>query len=152
MSRKTDLIDSFFEIEALDRDQFLKVKETLTRIGIPARRSDNGKPTLWQTCHVLHKKGRYYICHFKQLFLLDGRSRVTDYTDDDADRTAHIVRLLEEWGLVHSIFEPDGPNINVTVIPYREKANWNLRAKYTLGVHNDREENNQEARFQKDHA
>lgn len=143
MSRKSDLVDTFFEIEALDRDQFLKVKETLTRIGIPTRKLENGKPTLWQTCHVLHKRGRYYICHFKQLFLLDGRNRVTDFTDEDSDRTAHIVRLLEEWGLVRSLFDTDGPPVSVTVIPYREKSNWNLKPKYSLGVHNDREENHQ---------
>lgn len=133
MSKKTDLIDSFFEIEALDRDQFLKVKETLTRIGIPTKKKEGDKPTLWQTCHVLHKRGRYYICHFKQLFLLDGRSRVTDFTDEDSDRAAYIVRLLEEWGLVVSLYDIEPCNANVMVIPYKDKEKWNLKAKYQLG-------------------
>lgn len=144
MSRKSDLIDTFFEIETLDRDQFLKVKETLTRIGVVSRRGDGEKPTLWQSCHILHKRGRYYICHFKQLFLLDGRSRVTDYTDDDADRTATIVRLLEDWGLVRSIYEVESLSTNVVVIPFKDKSKFHLKAKYTLGVHNEREENHQD--------
>lgn len=130
---KQNLIDTFFEIEPLDRDQFLKVRETLTRIGLPARSAEN-KQTLWQTCHVLHKQGRYFIVHFKQLFLLDGRSKVTNFTDEDEDRTEFIVNLLETWGLVTSLVEID-PEIeaNVLIIPYKDKHNWLLKAKYTLG-------------------
>lgn len=134
MSRKRELIDTFHEIEPLDRDQFLKVRETLTRIGISTKRRIDGKQTLWQTCHVLHKRGHYYICHFKELFLLDGRSRVTDYSDEDMDRTEYIVSLLEDWGLVKPLREVGKPAANVVVIPYREKDDWNLKAKYTIGV------------------
>lgn len=127
------LIDTFFEIDTLDRDQFLKVRETLTRIGLPAR-TPEGKQTLWQTCHVLHKQGRYFIVHFKQLFLLDGRSKVTNFTDEDEDRTEFIVNLLESWGLVRSLVEIDSEiEANVLIIPYKDKHRWDLRAKYTLG-------------------
>ena len=130
---KQKLIDTFFEIEPLDRDQFLKVRETLTRIGLPAKTAD-GQQTLWQTCHVLHKQGRYFIVHFKQLFLLDGRSKVTNFTDEDEDRAEFIVNLLETWGLVTSLVEID-PEIeaNVLIIPYKEKGRWQLKQKYTLG-------------------
>lgn len=134
MSKKQELIDTFYEVEPLDRDQFLKVRETLTRIGISSKRRIDGKQTLWQTCHVLHKRGRYYICHFKQLFLLDGRSRSTDYTEEDMDRTEYIVSLLEDWGLVRCYEEVERPLSNVVVIPYKQKGEWNLRAKYTIGV------------------
>lgn len=137
MSKKQELIDTFYEVEPLDRDQFLKVRETLTRIGISSKRRINGKQTLWQTCHVLHKRGRYYICHFKQLFLLDGRSRSTDYTQEDMDRTEYIVSLLEDWGLVRCYEEVGRPLSNVVVIPYKQKGEWNLRAKYTIGVVNE---------------
>lgn len=127
------LVDSFFEIEPLDRDQFLKVRETLTRVGLPARTSE-GKQTLWQTCHVLHKQGRYFIVHFKQLFLLDGRSRVTNFTEEDEDRTEFIVNLLESWGLVRSLVEVNTEiEANVLIIPYKDKNKWLLKAKYTLG-------------------
>lgn len=133
---KQKLVESFFEIEPLDRDQFLKVRETLTRIGLPAR-SPDGNQTLWQTCHVLHKQGRYFIVHFKQLFLLDGRSKVTNFSEEDEDRTEFIVNLLETWGLVTPMVMTD-PKIeaNVLIIPYKDKHKWTLNAKYTLGSNN----------------
>lgn len=137
---RNKLIDSFFEIEPLDRDQFLKVRETLTRIGLPAR-SATGKQTLWQTCHVLHKQGRYFIVHFKQLFLLDGRSKVTNFTEEDEDRTEFIVNLLESWGLVRSMVELNTDiEANVLIIPYKDKHKWDLKAKYTLGSGNGTQE------------
>lgn len=135
-NRKQELIDTFFEIEPLDKDQFLKVRETLTRIGLPSKK-DAGQ-TLWQTCHILHKQGHYYIVHFKQLFLLDGRTDVTDFSFEDEDRLEFIVNLLEQWGLVRSMVEVN-PNIdtNVLIIPYREKGKWSLCQKYTLGSKNN---------------
>lgn len=140
---KQKLVESFFEVEPLDRDQFLKVRETLTRIGLPSK-SDDGDKVLWQTCHVLHKQGRYFIVHFKQLFLLDGRSRVTNFSEEDEDRTEFIVNMLENWGLVTPMVQVD-PKIesNVLVIPYREKDKWTLKQKYTLGS-NDNGEGNKE--------
>lgn len=135
---RSDVMDEFFEIEALDRDQFLKVRETLTRIGISTKKTDeNGKQTLWQTCHVLHKRGRYYICHFKQMFLLDGRTKSTDFTDEDFDRTEYIVALLQDWGLVSPLDEVIKPPTNVMVVKHSDKGNWNLRCKYTIGGNNN---------------
>lgn len=134
----SELMDGFFEIESLDTDQFLKVKETLTRIGIASRKKGEEKPTLWQSCHVLHKRGRYFICHFKQLFLLDGRTKVTNFDNEDYDRTEYIVSLLEEWGLVKSLFDVEKPKVNVVVIPYSKKTEWSLRSKYTIGEKNAR--------------
>lgn len=126
------LLDTFFEIEPLDTDSFLKVKETLTRIGLPGKKTD-GRPVLWQTAHVLQKRGHYYICHFKQLFQLDGRKE-TNYTDEDDMRLEFIVCLLEEWGLIHSMYDVEKPHINVMVIPYSDKSQWDLKTKYTLGA------------------
>lgn len=126
------LMEQFIEVEALDTDSFLKVKETLTRIGLPGKRTDE-KPVLWQTAHILHKRGRYFICHFKQLFQLDGRDE-TDFTEEDEDRLEFITFLLEEWGLVKSLFEIQKPKVNVMIIPFSEKGKWDLRSKYTLGA------------------
>lgn len=134
MTKTEELIESFYEIEPLNREQFLKVRETLTRIGIGSQRPDeSGKPVLWQTCHVLHKRGRYYICHFKQLFLLDGRDKVTDYTDEDMDRTEHIVAMLEEWGLIRAKNLTERVPVNIMVIQHGERNNWSLRSKYAIG-------------------
>jgi hypothetical protein len=127
-----DLIESFFEVEVLDTDAFLKVKETLTRIGLPGKRTE-GRPVLWQTAHVLQKRGHYYICHFKQLFQLDGRNE-TDFTQEDEDRLEFIVCLLEEWGLVKSLFDIEKPRVNVMIIPHADKNAWDLHSKYTLGA------------------
>jgi hypothetical protein len=107
----------------------------LTRIGVASRKSGKEKPTLWQSCHILHKKGRYYIVHFKQLFLLDGRDDRTELTQQDLDRTALIASMLEQWGLVRLKKElPDfDRTVKTVVIPYKEKENWNLQAKYNIG-------------------
>lgn len=129
-----ELISSFFEIDALDSDTFLKVKETLTRIGIAGREQGSNKPTLWQSCHILHKRGHYYIVHFKQLFLLDGRDQFTTFTDEDYDRTEYVVALLEEWGLVKPLFVVEKIKVDLVVIPFSKKDQWNLKSKYRIGV------------------
>lgn len=134
MIKRDDILDSFIEIDAIDSDTFLKVKETLTRIGIVSRRAGKEPPTLWQSCHILHKKGRYFIVHFKQLFLLDGRVKKTRISQEDLDRTALIASMLEQWGLVKVKRIPEyDTSIRVTVIPFKEKSNWNLRSKYNIG-------------------
>jgi hypothetical protein len=135
MSDKENLLDTFIEIEPVDNNEFLKIKETLTRIGVASRKSGKEKPTLWQSCHILHKKGRYYIVHFKQLFLLDGRDDRTELTQQDLDRTALIASMLEQWGLVRLKKElPEfDRTVKTVVIPYKEKENWNLQAKYNIG-------------------
>lgn len=98
----------------------------------------NGKPTLWQSVHVLHKKGRYYIVHFKSLFLLDGKDSKTDYTEEDKERTKLIARLLNDWGLVKLKTKIEGEiNSDVMIIPFSDKNKWNLKSKYTIGHKKD---------------
>lgn len=112
-------------------DDFLKIRETLTRIGVASRKD----ATLYQTCHILHKRGKYFILMFKELFELDGKP--TDISDNDIQRRNTIARLLQDWGLL-KIVEPEkftdvAPLTQIKVIPYREKDQWTLVAKYTIG-------------------
>ena len=102
-----ELIDSFFEIDELDEDQFLRLKETLTRVGLIVRKPKGEKSILNQTCHVLHKQGRYYIVHFKQMFLLDGKIDKTNYSEKDKLRTQKIVELLDRWQLIDIVYTPN---------------------------------------------
>lgn len=127
-----NLIDTFVEI-TLDRDDdFLKVRETLTRIGV-ASKKDN---VLYQSCHILHKQGRYYIVHFKELFLLDGKE--SDLTDNDVGRRNTIANLLHEWGLL-KLCEPDivrsnlVPLSQIKILSHKEKDKWDLTPKYNIG-------------------
>lgn len=121
------------EVTLPSPDEFLKVKETLTRIGV-ASRKDN---TLFQSCHILHKQGRYYIVHFKELFLLDGKVSQTKFDADDEARRNTITQMLAEWGLVNLV-DPTNVRLGVartdiTVLPFREKSKWKLVAKYEIG-------------------
>lgn len=127
------MLDSFIELEALDQDQFLKLKETLTRIGAPQQAEGGGLPTLWQSAHVFHNRGRYYLVHFKQMFMLDGRLEATNYTESDEDRLWAIAILCKRWGLATPKAALPKARVKVTVIPYAEKNLWNLRAKYSIG-------------------
>lgn len=143
---RQELLESFIEIEPLSREQFLKVKETLTRIGLPSK--STGENILWQTCHVLHKKGRYYIVHFKQMFLLDGKSETTDFSYEDEDRLEWIVNILENWGLVKSMVELDHEvESNAVIVSHKDRHKYKLKAKYTLGnkdeFYHDRRKANQ---------
>lgn len=120
------------EIELPSEDGFLKVKETLTRMGISSKR---GKK-LFQSCHILHKQGRYAILHFKELFILDGKN--DSFDDDDLARRNTITSLLEEWGLLRVIdkperLEPRAPISQIKILPYVEKAEWELIPKYSIG-------------------
>lgn len=126
------LVDSLVEVRLGEQDDFLKVKETLTRIGV-ASRKDN---TLYQSCHILHKQGKYYIVHFKELFALDGKP--TNFSDDDKGRRNTIATLLEEWGLIkiveaEKVAEPKIPLSQVKILPFKDKANWTLVSKYNIG-------------------
>ena len=126
------IIQSLVEVTLNDADDFLKVKETLTRIGIPSRK-DN---TLYQSCHILHKQGKYYITHFKELFALDGKP--TDFSESDIARRNTIANLLAEWNLVKLVnaaksLEPIAPISQVKIIVFKDKANWNLQSKYNIG-------------------
>jgi hypothetical protein len=120
------------EISLPSPDSFLKVKETLTRIGISSRKEKK----LYQTCHILHKQGRYSILHFKELFILDGKKNT--FTDEDEARRNTIVNLLEEWDLI-SIVAPQeseklaAPINQIKILSHKEKSNWILEAKYNIG-------------------
>lgn len=120
------------EIYLKHDDDFLKVKETLTRIGIASKQ----EKTIWQSCHILHKKGRYIICHFKELFELDGK--VSNISDEDISRRNAIVKLLENWNLVKvanptlikgSVFERN----KLKIISFKDKENWYCQSKYNIG-------------------
>jgi hypothetical protein len=120
------------EVKIAEEEDFLKIKETLTRIGVASRKDNK----LYQSCHILHKQGKYYIVHFKELFALDGKP--TDFTDEDKGRRNTIANLLEEWGLIkvieaERIKEPKAPMSQVKIIPHKDKANWVLEAKYSIG-------------------
>ncbi|MDR3503071.1 MAG: translational repressor RegA [Legionella sp.] len=120
------------EIELEDDQSFLKVKETLTRIGIASKKDKK----LFQSCHILHKQGRYVILSFKELFILDGRP--SSLTDEDCARRNTIVALLEEWGLVKILdnefeSEPRASMNQIKVIPFKEKNEYELVSKYTIG-------------------
>ncbi len=119
------------EVALINQDDFLKVRETLTRIGV-ASRKDN---TLYQSCHILHKQGRYFIVHFKELFALDGKA--TDLSENDMQRRNTIAHLLEDWGLVQildaDICEDTAPLSQIKVLSFGEKTEWNLVAKYNIG-------------------
>jgi hypothetical protein len=122
-------------VRLYNSEDFLKVKETLSRIGI-ASKKDN---TLYQSCHILHKQGKYYIVHFKELFLLDGKEATL--SDGDFGRRNRIVALLDEWELVevidYSRVESNMIPLNqVKIIPFKEKSKWNLITKYTIGNRN----------------
>lgn len=119
------------EISLQQPDDFLKVRETLTRIGV-ASRKDN---TLYQSCHILHKQGRYFIVHFKELFVLDGKP--ADLTENDLQRRNTIAKLLVDWGLIRVVQEDSirdrAPLSQIKVISYKDKDDWNLETKYNIG-------------------
>lgn len=112
-------------------DDFLKVRETLTRIGVASRTENK----LYQSCHILHKQGRYFIVHFKELFMLDGKTG--SFSENDRQRRNRIATLLSEWNLVTLVTEISdedlAPLSQIKILPYREKADWQLIAKYSIG-------------------
>ena len=125
-------LDELIEVKLIEPDDFLKVRETLSRIGIASYKDK----TLYQSCHILHKKSKYYILHFKELFLLDGKK--SDFTEDDKARRNTIANLLHEWELVDLVNEdksksPVVPISQIKIISHKEKNNWNLVQKYTIG-------------------
>lgn len=118
------------EVKLKHPDDFLKVRETLTRIGVSSRKEKK----LFQSCHILHKQGRYFIVHFKELFLLDGKPSNLD--ENDVARRNTIAHLLYDWGLVE-LLNPIGNNLaplrQIKIIPWKEKKNWVLESKYNIG-------------------
>ncbi len=127
-----DLVKDLIEITFPEKDDFLKIRETLSRIGVASRKEKE----LFQSCHILHKRGKYYIVHFKELFKLDGKP--TNFDESDVGRRNTIVDLLRQWNLVSvviptAIAEPRAPLSQIKVIPYKEKSEWKLTQKYSIG-------------------
>ena len=122
--------DIMVEVSLKQPDDFLKVRETLTRIGVASRKEKK----LFQSCHILHKKGKYYIVHFKELFALDGKH--ANLTSNDVERRNRITKLLSDWGLVDVVDEELGelaPLNQIKVISYKDKGDWILECKYNIG-------------------
>jgi len=125
-------INSLVEVKLRNEDDFLKVRETLTRIGVASKKDK----TLYQSCHILHKQGRYFIVHFKELFALDGKP--SNMSESDIARRNTIANLLKEWELVdlhrsEQTENPVAPISQIKVLPYKEKNEWELVAKYNIG-------------------
>ena len=123
--------DQLVEVLLNEPDDFLKVRETLTRIGVASRKEKK----LYQSCHILHKQGRYFIVHFKELFALDGKR--ANLTVNDVQRRNRITRLLADWGLI-SVVSPDSvediaPLNQIKVLAYKDKSQWSLETKYNIG-------------------
>jgi len=125
-------LNKFIEISLYEDDDFLKVKETLTRIGVSSRK----EKVLYQSCHILHKQGRYYLVHFKEMFALDGKP--SNLTESDVQRRNAIAKLLQEWDLIKIVnpsimCEDFAPLHQIKIISFREKDDWDLVAKYNMG-------------------
>ncbi len=122
---------SMLEVTLREPDDFLKVRETLTRIGVASRREQK----LFQSCHILHKQGRYFIVHFKELFLLDGKK--SNLEENDIARRNTIAQLMSDWGLISidddTKVKPLAPLRQIKIIPYKEKTKWELCPKYNIG-------------------
>ena len=125
-------LEKLVEVVLAEKNDFLKVRETLTRIGVAAKNQN----ILYQSCHILHKQGRYYIVHFKELFELDGKP--SNMSENDIARRNTIANLMEEWGLVKLVDSsksvvPIAPLTQIKILPHKEKDEWQLVAKYNIG-------------------
>ena len=125
-------LSKFVEVLLNEQDDFLKVRETLTRIGVSSRK----EKVLYQSCHILHKQGKYYIVHFKELFALDGKP--SNISENDIQRRNAIANLLEEWGLIkvlnkHILVDNIAPLHQIKIISFKEKDQWELITKYNIG-------------------
>ena len=122
--------EDMLEVTLNEPDDFLKVRETLTRIGVASRKEKK----LYQSCHILHKQGKYYIVHFKELFALDGKR--ANLSVNDVQRRNRIIQLLSDWGLITTVIDETldiAPLNQIKVIAYKEKNNWTLETKYNIG-------------------
>ena len=123
--------ENMLEVNLKEPDDFLKVRETLTRIGVASRKDKK----LFQSCHILHKQGRYFIVHFKELFALDGKE--ANLTENDIERRNTIAQLLSDWGLIAiintTVAEKKAPLSQIKVLSFKEKGEWDLQAKYNIG-------------------
>ena len=128
----SNIVDTLLEVRLGEEDDFLKVRETLTRIGVASRKDK----TLYQSCHILHKQGKFYIVHFKEMFALDGKP--SNFSDEDKGRRNTIAKLLEDWGLVKIVDQQqaDSPKATlnqIKILPHKEKDEWTLVQKYNIG-------------------
>lgn len=123
--------ENMLEVKIKEPDDFLKIRETLTRIGVASRKERK----IYQSCHILHKQGRYFIVHFKELFALDGKKATL--SDNDIQRRNTIAVLLADWNLIDIVKKADAENkaplSQIKVLPFKEKKEWNLSAKYNIG-------------------
>ena len=123
--------ESMVEVGLKEPDDFLKVRETLTRIGVASRKEKK----LYQSCHILHKQGRYYIVHFKELFALDGKK--ANLFENDVQRRNRVTQLLQDWGLVNIVesskVNDSAPLSQIKVLSYKDKGDWTLESKYNIG-------------------
>jgi hypothetical protein len=131
MNSKLD-VEDMLEVVFNDSENFLKIKETLTRIGISSKEQNK----LYQSCHILHKRGKYYIVHFKEMFLLDGLD--SDITENDIGRRNRIAKLLEEWGLLQIVDKQKVENplvslAQIKIVSFKDKKDWELICKYHVG-------------------
>lgn len=135
-------VSNMVEVLLEKEDDFLKVRETLTRIGVASRKTN----TLFQSCHILHKQGKYYIVHFKELFALDGKKATL--VENDIQRRNTISVLLQDWNLLSIVkseaAENKAPLSQIKIIAFKEKNEWNLQAKYNIGKKQSTEENKTE--------
>ena len=126
------MVEELVEVTLSEREDFLKVRETLTRIGVASKKDQ----TLYQSCHILHKQGKYYVVHFKELFELDGKP--SNMSENDTQRRNTIANLMAEWGLV-KLVDPAKTKDNVAplsqikILPFKDKSQWQLVSKYTIG-------------------
>lgn len=127
-----DLLNSLVEVKIAEEEDFLKIKETLTRIGVASRKEKK----LYQSCHIFHKQGKYYIVHFKEMFAIDGKP--SNFSDEDKGRRNKIIELLQDWGLLKIVEEKDikdplASMSQIKIINHKEKDEWTLEAKYNMG-------------------
>lgn len=127
-----DLLETLVEIKIAEEEDFLKIKETLTRIGVASHKDKK----LYQSCHIFHKQGRYYIVHFKEMFAIDGKP--SNFSDEDKGRRNKIVELLQDWGLLKvvdqsQIKQPLASMSQIKIINHKEKNEWTLESKYNMG-------------------
>ena len=127
-----NVLDNLIEVTLPNEEDFLKIKETLTRIGVASKKDRK----LYQSCHILHKQGKYYIVHFKELFALDGKP--SNFSEEDVGRRNTIASLLEEWGLLKLVVseksrEPRTPLSQIKILAYKDRNEWELVAKYNIG-------------------
>lgn len=127
-----EILESLVEVRIAEEEDFLKIKETLTRIGVASRKDKK----LYQSCHIFHKQGKYYIVHFKEMFIIDGKP--SNFSDEDKGRRNKIIELLQEWGLLKvcesvKIKSPLASMNQIKILNHKEKGEWTLEAKYNIG-------------------